>query len=173
MHMLMLIAIQQDKTATTPHQPNSTHLSGVGVISAGPSSGTAILVVAVNNTNDGPIRSTNEQESTAHNNEDGPCDHSLPLPAAILAVPVVVQPHTSHGLEAHKGTQERTDKRDEATKDRNSRRDDVRGEGNAAGEAEPGDPMLGGVVVEVVGAAEGTDEEVLCSDLASVSILLL
>ena len=145
----------------------------VGVIRARPWAGATILVVRVDDADNRTIRTTNEEERASDDDEDGPCDHALPLPVAVGPVPVVVQPHAAHGLEAHEGAQKCAHERDEATEDGNRRRNDISSQGDGAGEAEPGDPMLGGVVVEVVGAAEGTDEEVLCSDLASVSILLL
>ena len=148
---------------TTPS--NSTHLGGVGVVSTSPGSSTAVRVVRIDDANDGSVRSSDEKESTAHNHENGPHDHGLPLPVAISATPVVVKPHASHGLEAHEGTQQGADERHKTTENGDCRRDDVRDEGDAAGEAEPDDPVLGGVVVQVLGAAQGADEEVFGGDL--------
>ena len=72
-------------------------------------------------------------------------------------------------LDATRSTEQGADEGDETTEDGDRGRDDVGGEGDSAGEAEPGDPVLGGVVVQVVGAAKGADEEVLGGDLGFVS----
>ena len=141
----------------------------VGVIRARPRASATILVVRVNDAENRTIRTTNEEERAGDDDEDGPCDHALPLPVAVGPVPVVVQPHAAHGLEAHEGAQKCAHERDEATEDGNRRRNDVSSQGDGAGETEPHNPVLGGVVVQVVGAAEGADEEVLGGDLRFVS----
>lgn len=72
-------------------------------------------------------------------------------------------------MEAHERTQKRTDQTDEAAEDGDRRGDDVGGQGDGAGEAEPYNPVFGGVMVQVVGTAKGADEEVLGGDLRFVS----
>lgn len=141
----------------------------VGVIGAGPGLGTSVLLVRVHDAHDGAVGAADEEEGTGDNDKDGPRDHGLPLPVAVAAAPVVVQPHATHGLEAHERTQQGTDQTDEATEDGNRRGDDVGGQGDGAGETEPDDPVLGRVVVQVVGTTKGADEEVLGSDLRFVS----
>lgn len=142
---------------------------GVRVISAGPRLGASVLLIRIHDAHDGAVGAADEQERAGHDDEDGPRDHGLPLPIAVAAPPVVVQPHAAHGLEAHERAQQGADQADEAAKDGDSRGDDVGGQGDGAGETEPHNPVLGGVVVQVVGAAEGADEEVLGGDLRSVS----
>lgn len=141
----------------------------VGVIGAGPGLGTSVLLVRVHDAHDGAVGAADKEEGTGDNDEDGPRDHGLPLPVAVAAAPVVVQPHAAHGLEAHERTQQGTDQTDEATEDGDRRGDDVGGQGDGAGETEPDDPVLGRVVVQVVGTAKGADEEVLGGDLRFVS----
>jgi hypothetical protein len=142
---------------------------GVGVVSAGPGLGTSVLLVRVHDAHDGAVGAADEEESTRHNDEDGPRNHGLPLPVAVAAAPVVVQPHAAHGLEAHERAQQGADQTDEATEDGDRGGDDVGGQRDGAGETEPHNPVLGGVVVQVVGAAKGADEEVLGGDLQFVS----
>ena len=79
--------------------------------------------------------------------------------------PFVVQPHAAHGLEAHEGAQKCAHERDEATEDGNRRRNDISSQGDGAGEAEPGDPVLSGGVVEMLCSTQSTDEEVLGDEL--------
>lgn len=86
-------------------------------------------------------------------------------------MPVVVQPHAAHGLEAHQGAQECAHERDEATEDRNCRRNEVGSQRNSGSEAEPGDPVLSCRVVEVCCSAQGADEEVFGDELYEVSTL--
>jgi hypothetical protein len=118
----------------------------VGVVRARPRAGATILVVRVDDANNGTIRTTNEEERASDDDEDG---HELP----------------AHGLEAHEGAQKCAHERDEATEDGNRRRNDVSSQGNGAGEAEPGDPVLSGGVVEMLCSTQSTDEEVLGDEL--------
>ncbi len=143
----------------------------VGVVCARPSLGAAILVVRVDDADDRTISTTNKEERASHNDEDGPCHHALPPPVAVGPVPVVVQPHAAHGLEAHEGAQKCAHERDETTEDRNCGRNDVGGQGDGGGEAEPGDPVLSGGVAKVLCSAQGADEEVLGDELCEVSTL--
>jgi hypothetical protein len=137
----------------------------VGVIRARPRASATILVVRVDDADNRTIRTTNEEERASDDDEDGPCDHALPLPVAVGPVPVVVQPHAAHGLEAHEGAQKCAHERDEATEDGDRRRNDVGSQGDSAGEAEPGDPVLSGGVVEMLCSTQSTDEEVLGDEL--------
>jgi hypothetical protein len=137
----------------------------VGVIRARPRAGATILVVRVDDADNRTIRTTNEEERASDDDEDGPCDHALPLPVAVGPVPVVVQPHAAHGLEAHEGAQKCAHERDEATEDGNRRRNDVSSQGDGAGEAEPGNPVLSSGVVEMLCSTQSTDEEVLGDEL--------
>ena len=137
----------------------------VRVIRARPRLGAAILLVRVHDADNRTISTANQEERASHNNEDGPRDHALPPPVAVGAVPVVVQPHATHGLEAHEGAQKRTDERNEAAEDGDRGGDDVREQGDAGGVAEPGDPVLGGGGAEVLCAAQSADEEVLGDEL--------
>jgi hypothetical protein len=143
----------------------------VRVIRARPRLGAAILGVRVHDTDNRTISSTNEEESASHNDEDGPCDHTLPAPVAVGSVPVVVQPHAAHGLEAHEGTQQRTDERDKAAEDRDGGGDDVCSQRDASSVAEPCNPVLGGGGAEVLCSAQSADEEVLGDELCEVSTL--
>lgn len=59
--------------------------------------------------------------------------------------PVIVQPHASHGLEAHGRAEQGADQRDEVTEDGDGACDDVGDDGDAGGAAEPDDPVLDGV----------------------------
>jgi hypothetical protein len=88
-------------------------------------------------------------------------------------VPVVVQPHAAHGLEAHQGAQKCAHERDETTEDRDCGRNNVGGQGDSGGEAKPGDPVLSCGVVEVLCSAQGADKEVLGDELYEVSTLSL
>lgn len=158
-------AKQQDQ-AKNPKNPNRpVPLRGVGVIRTRPRGGPTIRIVTINNAHNTPICAANQQKRARHNHKHGPHHHSLPAPPPVLAAPVVVQPHGAHGLEAHERAEQRADERDQPAEDGDRGRNDVRGERDGGREAEPGDPVLGGVVVEVVGAAEGADEEVFCGDL--------
>ena len=143
----------------------------IGVIRARPRAGATILVVRVDDADNRTISTTNEEECARDNDEDGPCNHTLPLPVAVGPVPVVVQPHAAHWLEAHEGAQKCAHERDEATEDGNRRCNDVSSQGNGGGEAEPGDPMPSGGVVEVLCSAQSTDEEVLGHELCEISTL--
>lgn len=89
-------------------------------------------------------------------------------------MPVVKQPHTAHGLEALKGSEERTDKGYKAAKDGDTARDDVGDDGHAKGTAKPGGPVGQGVGGEMLGASEEADEGILGWDLFPlVSLCLL
>lgn len=71
----------------------------------------------------------------------------------VLALaPVIVQPHTTHGLEAHRGAEQGTDQRDEVSENGDRAGDDVGDEGYTEGAAEPDDPVLHGVGGEMAGA---------------------
>jgi hypothetical protein len=145
----------------------------VGVVRARPRLGPAILIVRIVDADNRTISTTDEEERASHNDEDGPCDHALPFPIAVGPVPVVVQPHAAHGLEAHQGAQKCAHERDEATEDRDGRGNNVGGQGNSGSEAEPGDPVLSCGVVQVLCSAESADKEVLGDELYEVSQLSL
>lgn len=85
--------------------------------------------------------------------------------------PVVVQPHATHGLEAHRGAEQGTDQRDEIAKDGDGAGDDVGDDGDAEGASEPDDPVLDGVGSQMAGAVEYANEDVLASDLARVFVI--
>lgn len=111
----------------------------------------------------GTICSCNEEEPSNDEEQDVDTKHDLP-PCGLWLVgvePVVVDPH--HGVWDHtnKRTDKRTDETDEGAKDGNGGRNDVTDDYGAEYTAEPGDPVAGGVVVQVVGAVEDTDKDVL------------
>jgi hypothetical protein len=143
----------------------------VGVVRARPRAGATILVVRVDDADNRTISATDEEERARDDDENGPCNHTLPLPVAVGPVPVVVQPHATHGLEAHEGAQKCAHKRDETTEDGNGRRDDVSSQGDSGGEAKPGDPVPSSGVVEVLCSTQSTDEEVLGDELYEMSTL--
>lgn len=145
--------------------------AGVGVVCAGPGLGTTILGVRIDDTDNRAISTSNEEESAGDNDENGPCDHTLPAPVAVGSVPVVVQPHAAHRLEAHEGAQKCADERNETAEDGDRGRDDIRSQRYTGSEAEPGDPVLGSGVSEVLCSAQSADEEVLGDELYEVSML--
>lgn len=166
MHMQSLKEQDWKSLKSTFSQPLSIHLSGVGVISTGPGGSSTVLVVRVDDTNNGSVGAANQQKGTGHDDEHAPRYHDLPPQVAVAAVPVVVQPHAAHGLEAHECTEQSTDEGHQTAEDGDRRGNDVGGERHGSGKTEPDDPVLGGVVVKVVGAAQSADEEVLGGDLA-------
>jgi hypothetical protein len=137
----------------------------VRVVRARPRLGAAILLVRVHDADNRTIGTTNQEERARHDDEDGPRNHALPPPVAVGSVPVIVQPHAAHGLEAHEGAQKRTDERDEAAEDGDGGGDDVREQRDTSGVAEPGNPVLGGGGAKVLCAAQSADEEVLGDEL--------
>lgn len=87
----------------------------------------------------------------------------------ILALgPVIVQPHATHGLEAHWGAEQGTNQRNEIAKDGNGASDDVGDHCDAESASEPDDPVLDGVGGQMAGAVEDADEDVFASDLENV-----
>lgn len=159
------------KSSLFLQQPLLVAAARVGVVRARPRAGATILVVRVDDADNRTISATNEEERARDDDENGPCNHTLPLPVAVGPVPVVVQPHATHRLEAHEGAQKCAHKRDETTEDGDGRRDDVSSQGDSGGEAKPGDPVPSSGVVEVLCSTQSTDEEVLGDELYEISTL--
>lgn len=119
-----------------------------GVIGARPGSRASRFRIAFNNANNGSIGTSNHQEESSHDDEDAPTDHEYPpgRPATFLALaPVVIQPHTTHWLEAHGGAEEGTHERNQVTEDGNGACNDISEDGGADGATEPDCPMGQGV----------------------------
>lgn len=101
----------------------------VAVVRAAPRRSSAtVRIESVDQTDDRAVSSRDHQESTGHDNEDTPGNHRSPGGgAAVVTVPVVVQPHNTSWLEAEKCSEKRTDKGYEATEGRDTA-------GNAVGD---------------------------------------
>ena len=86
-------------------------------------------------------------------------------------MPVIVEPHRTHGLEAHKRAKKSTDEGDERTEVRDRARNDIRDDNHATGGAKPCYPMSDGVGCDVPGPTEQPDEEVFGGQLEIMSAL--
>ena len=143
--------------------------SRVGVISTRPRTGTTISLQRVVDANDGSIGACNGHECADNNNKDTPANHKIPLGRLALLVPVVIEPHTSVRLETHHCTQESSNEGHKSSEDGDSAGNDVRDDGHAACAGQPGSPMHDTVGVEVLGASQQTDKEVLGRNLEYIS----
>lgn len=154
-------AFRRDTTDSMSY--NARALRRVGVIRAAPGCGPTRLIVAVDDANHGPVRAGNHEERSQDDHEDAPEYHGLPLEALVhfSLAPVVVQPHSTHGLEADQGAEQGTDKGDETAENGDGAGDDVGDAGAAAGAADPGHPVDLGVAGKVSGSSQKSDEEVL------------
>lgn len=162
------------KFSLPDHPSLVSSASRVGVISTRPRASTTISLQRVVDADNGSISACNGHEGTNNNNKGAPANHKTPLGrlALLALVPVVIEPHTSVRLEAHHCTQESADERHESSEDRDGAGDDVGDDGNAACAAQPGSPMHNTVGVEVLGASQQTDKEVLGGNLGHVSKIL-
>lgn len=134
--------------------------NGIRVIRTRPSRRPALLAVRVDDTHHRTIGTSNHEESPHDNHERSPEDAELPLPVAVALVPVVVEPHSGHGLEGHESAEEGSDERHQALEDGDAAGDAVRDDGDGARAAEPGRPVLPCVGREVFGAAQDAHHEV-------------
>lgn len=147
--------------------------NGVGVVGAREGDRSPGLLVGLHDADDGAVGAGDHEEGAADDDEDAEADHGDPArPLLELAgAPVVVEPHAAHRLEGEEGAEDGADERDEAVEDRDRARDEVRDDGDASGAAEPGDPVLGRVGREMLGAAEEADEDVLGGQLDYSSVM--
>lgn len=99
--------------------------------------------IRINNTHNRPISPPNHQKHTAKNDKHTPTHHQHPhRPTLVLpALPVIVQPHAAHWLERHGGSEESSDKGDEAIEGGDRAGDDVGDDCDCEGAAEPGYPV--------------------------------
>lgn len=77
---------------------------GVRVVRAGPRRRATGLLVRFHDADDGPVGASDHQEGADDDDKGGPDDHEDPFNSGSLLlalVPVVVEPHASHRLEAH------------------------------------------------------------------------
>jgi hypothetical protein len=112
------LAMQKRTRQLQPPGPPLS-LDRVRVIRAGPRTRPAVGIVANHDLNNTAIRAANHQKRATDNDKDGPAHHGDPARGLLelALVPVVVQPHAAHGLEAHEGAEEGADERDEAAED--------------------------------------------------------
>lgn len=81
---------------------------GDGVVGTGPRRRTTRLPIRLHDADNGSVGTSNHQKGTDDDDEAAPEYHEHPCnrAAPVLApVPVVIQPHASHGLEAHESAQ--------------------------------------------------------------------
>lgn len=141
-------------------------LNRVTVIRATPSRGAITLRKGINESNNRSVSTSNHEESSEHNNEDAPANHGRPSGrSTIVSGPVVVKPHNSLRLEAEKGAEECTDKGDEATESRNTRRDAVGDDGCDGSAADPSAPVRYRVGCQMAGATEDAEKDIFGRDL--------
>lgn len=140
----------------------SLSLNRVGVIRASPSSRAVAGLEDIDQTEHGAVGASDHEESADDDDEAGPADHELPPHGtAVGRVPVVVEPHGSHGLETHEGTEDGAHERDEAAEGGDAAGDAVGDDGGAEDAADPGAPVHEGVGGEVLRVSEEADEDVL------------
>lgn len=141
----------------TMHLPN---LRRVGVVSATPGRRTTRRVVAVDNANNRAVSSGYCEEPTPDDHESTPADHKVPLSSPGIA-PVVIQPHATHGLHGHEGTEQRTNEGHETAENGNGAGNHVRNDGVSGRAADPGHPVRGRVSCKMLGSAKEAHEQVL------------
>lgn len=140
----------------------SRSLDRVGVVGAGPGWRATSLLHGVDNANNRTVRSTNHQKGTRDNDEDAVGNHQVPSKGSLTATtPVVIEPHATHGLEGHQGSEKSADERHETSEDGNATGDEVGDDSGSGGAADPGDPVGERVGSEMLRAAEHANESVL------------
>lgn len=158
-------------THTLPY-PNHHPLRRVRIIRAAKRRRATITPVRLNNPDNGPPRAGPHEEQAREDDKARPGGGEVPADAALLAVPVVMEPHSAHGQEAQEGAEQRADQGDEAAEDGDRRGDDVGDDRDGERAADPRRPVDEGVGGEVPCVAEEADEDELSGDLAVVSKLL-
>lgn len=139
--------------------------NGIRVIGTRPRRGTTFLAVRIDDAHHGAVSASDHKESSDNDHERSPEDAELPLPVAVALVPVVVEPHSGHGLEGHESAEEGSDERHQALEDGDAAGDAVRDDGDGARAAEPGRPVLPCVGGKVFGTAQDAYHEVFGSQL--------
>lgn len=104
-----------------------------GVVLARPSSRTAGHSIRIDDALHGAISSSDQKEGSADQDENVDENQEHPLRVADLAVPVVVQPHACHGVEAHQSSEKGANKGHELAEDRDAAGDAVGDNGDAKG----------------------------------------
>ena len=144
----------------------------VGVVHASPRGRAVAGLEDINQTEHGAVGAGDHEECADDDDEAGPADHELPpQSAAVGCVPVVVEPHGSHGLETHEGTENGSHEGDEATESGDAGCDAVGDECNSTCAAQPSRPVLPGVCSKMLGASQDAYHEVFCGELVIVSIV--
>lgn len=80
-------------------------------------------------------------------------------------MPVIIEPHATHRLEAHHRAQQGSDERHKSVKHWDRAGDNIGNDGNAEGAGEPNGPVRDGITDEVFGAAKQMDEDIFRWDL--------
>jgi hypothetical protein len=109
----------------------------VGVVEARPCWRAAGGVVGVDNAHDRAVRSRDKQEGPADQDEDVDADQEAPFEIADLVVPVVVEPHAGHWVEAHQRSEQRSDERDQFAEDGDAAGNAVGDDGHSERAGEP------------------------------------
>ena len=141
-------------------------LNRVGVVHASPRGRAVAGLEDIDQTEHGAVGAGNHEECADDDDEAGPADHELPPEgAAVGTVPVVVEPHGSHGLETHEGTEDGAHEGDETTEGGDTAGNAVGDDSGAEDATDPGGPVHEGVGGEVLAVAKGADENVLRSQV--------
>jgi hypothetical protein len=146
------------------------HLNRARVVGACPRSRTTRLFVAVHDADNRTVCTGNGQEPTDSNDKRAPADHQDPPSrlAHLSSTVVVVQPHATHGLDAHERTEQRTNERNKTAEHRNGAGDDVGRDSAAECASDPGHPVDGSVAGQVLRAAHEAHEKVFGGKLSRI-----
>lgn len=95
-------------------------LHRIRVVGARPCARTTSLIIRRLDRDDRAIRPRHSQVRPGNYNKTTPANHRDPLAVPLGFLPVVVEPHATHGLESHQCAKERTDERDQTVEDGNA-----------------------------------------------------
>lgn len=149
------------------HRTKSSN--GVGVILTRPRRGSTGFGVSFLDADDRAVRSRDKEVGSTDEDEKVATNKEVPLQSTGLWLPVVEQPHASHWMKTHQGSEQGTNQRDKLAEDGDAACNAVGNDSHRQSATKPGSPVNPGVGGEVLRVPESSNEDVLGGQLFSWS----